>query len=92
LPVTTDAVTLFGTANTTYKNALAYQKDFCTFVTADLPIMGDAAKCTVRSQEGLTVRVWEGSDIRNDEMLMRIDILYGYAVLRPEWACRVNCT
>ena len=92
LPVNGDAVTFFGSASTTYKNALAYHKDFCAFVTADLPIMADAAYCSMRSQDGITVRVWQGSDIRNDELLMRIDILYGYAVLRPEWACRINCT
>lgn len=92
LPVTGDAVTLFGTASTTYKNALSYHQDFCVFCTADLPMMADAASCTVRSQDGITVRVWQGSDIRNDELLMRIDILYGYAVVRPDWACRINCT
>ncbi len=92
LPVTGDAVTLFGTASLAYKNALAYHQDFCAFVTADLPMMADAAECTVRSQDGISVRVWKGSDIRNDELLMRIDVLYGYAVLRPEWACRINCT
>jgi hypothetical protein len=92
LPVTGDAVTFFGSASTTYKNALAYHKEFCAFVTADLPRMADAAECSVRTQDGITVRVWKGSDIRNDELLMRIDILYGYAVLRPEWACRINCT
>jgi hypothetical protein len=27
--------------------------------------------------------------IRNDEMLMRIDILYGMAALRPAWSCRM---
>jgi hypothetical protein len=92
LPVTGDAVTLFGTAGATYKNALAYHRDFAAFVTADLPVMADAAQCTVRQEEGMSVRVWKGSDIRNDELLMRIDVLYGYKVLRPEWACRINCT
>ena len=92
LPVNGDAVTFFGNASTTYKNALAYHKEFCAFVTADLPRMADAAYCTVRTQDGITVRVWQGSDIRNDELLMRIDLLYGFAVLRPEWACRINCT
>jgi len=92
LPVTTEAVTLFGLASTSYKNALAYHKDFAAFVTADLPVMADAAQCTVRQEEGMSVRVWKGSDIRNDELLMRIDVLYGYKVLRPEWACRINCT
>jgi len=41
-------------------------------------------------QDGLSLRVWQASDIRNDELLMRIDILYGFAALRPEWACRIT--
>lgn len=92
LPVTTKAVTGFGTASLTYQNALAYHKEFACFVSADLPIMADAAYCSVRSQDGITVRVWQGSDIRNDELLMRVDILYGYQIMRPDWACRINCT
>jgi len=92
LPVTTKAVTGFGTNSLSYRNALAYHKEFCTFVTADLPLMDDAHKCVRRTQDGLALRVWQASDIRNDELLMRIDILYGYKVLRPNWACRINCT
>jgi hypothetical protein len=92
LPTTGKVVTLFGVANTAYKNALAYQKEFATFVTADLPIMDDAAKCVRRVQDGLSVRVWQASDIRNDEMLLRVDILYGWKLLRPEWGVRINCT
>jgi hypothetical protein len=92
LPVTAKEVNFFGSASTAYKNALSYHKEFCAFVTADLPMMADAAHCSVRTQDGISVRVWQGSDIRNDELLMRIDILYGYFVLRPEWACRINCT
>ena len=92
LPTNSSAITFFGTASTSYKNALAYHKDFCAFVTADLPLMADAAECVVRERDGISVRVWKGSDIRNDELLMRVDVLYGYKVLRPEWACRINCT
>jgi hypothetical protein len=50
---------------------------------------GRRAKCVRRVQDGLSMRVWQASDIRNDELLMRIDILYGFAALRPEWACRM---
>ncbi len=92
LPVTNKAVTFFGTASLSYKQALAYQKEFATFVTADLPLMDDAMKCVRRQQDGLSLRVWQASDIRNDEMLLRIDILYGWKLLRPEWACRINCS
>ena len=78
-----------GAASTTYVQPLMYHKEAFQFVTADLPLMDDAAKCVRRVQDGLSMRVWQASDIRNDELLMRIDILYGMAALRPEWACRM---
>jgi hypothetical protein len=67
-----------------------YHKDAFAFVTADLPLMDDAHKCVRRVQDGLSMRVWQASDIRNDELLMRIDILYGWLVARPEWAARIS--
>ncbi len=89
-PSTTAAITFVGSASTNYQQSLMYHKDAFTFVTADLPIMDDAAKCVRRTQDGLSLRVWQGSDIRNDEMLTRIDILYGGLTLRPEWAVRIT--
>lgn len=89
-PSTTAAITFVGSASTNYQQSLMYHKDAFTFVTADLPIMDDAAKCVRRVQDGLSMRVWQGSDIRNDEMLTRIDILYGGLTLRPEWAVRIT--
>lgn len=79
-----------GAASGSYIQNLMYHKEAFQFVTADLPIMDDAAKCVRRTQDGLSLRVWQASDIRNDELLMRIDILYGMAALRPEWACRIT--
>ncbi len=82
-------LTFVGAASTSYVQPIMYHKDAFQFVTADLPLMDDAHKCTRRTQDGLSMRVWMASDIRNDELLMRIDILYGMAALRPEWACRM---
>jgi hypothetical protein len=83
-------LTFVGSASTSYTQNLMYHKEAFQFVTADLPIMDDAAKCVRRTQDGLSMRVWQASDIRNDELLMRIDILYGMAALRPQWACRIT--
>jgi hypothetical protein len=83
------ALTFVGAASTNYVQSLMYHKDAFQFITADLPLMGDAHKCARRTQDGLSMRVWMASDIRNDELLMRIDMLYGMAALRPEWACRM---
>lgn len=88
-PVTTAAITFVGAASTNYSQSLMYHKEAFQFVTVDLPIMADAASCVRRVQDGISMRVWQGSDIRNDELLMRIDILYGMAAMRPQWACRM---
>lgn len=82
-------VTFVGSASTSYRQNLMYHRDFATFVTADLPLM-KGGECSRRVQDGLSMRVWQDSDIRNDELLTRIDILYGWKVLRPEWACRLT--
>lgn len=88
-PADNNDITFVGAASTNYIQQLMYHKEAFQFVTADLPLMDDAHKCSRRVQDGLSMRVWQASDIRNDELLMRIDILYGMAALRPEWACRI---
>lgn len=79
-----------GTASTAYRRNLMYHRDAFTFVTADLPLMDDAIKCVRRTQDGISLRVWQASDIINDQMLMRIDILYGFKTLRPAWSTQIT--
>jgi hypothetical protein len=78
-----------GNASTSYVQNLMYHKEAFQFVTADLPILDDAQKCVRVNKDGLSLRCWMGSDIRNDELLLRVDILYGMAALRPAWASRI---
>ena len=89
-PTTTAALVFIGAASTSYVQNLMYHKDAFTFVTADLPLMSSSEKCVRKTYDGLSLRIWQDSDIRNDEMLTRIDILYGYAAIRPQWACRIT--
>lgn len=88
LPVTGAAITLVGSASTTYGQDLMYHKEAFAFATADLPIM--PGECSRKQYDGISLRIWSDGDIRNDELLTRIDILYGFAALRPEWACRIT--
>lgn len=90
LPANGAAITLHGSASTAYRQNIVYHKDAFAFVTADLPIMDDAHKCIRKQMDGLSIRVWMASDIRNDELLVRLDILYGWKDLRPAWACRIS--
>ena len=87
--VTSAAITWVGAATTTYVQNLMYHRDAFTFATAELPLMGGAEKCVAKTYDGISLRLWQDPDIRNDELLTRIDILYGYAAIRPQWACRL---
>lgn len=88
-PVDNANLVWVGNASTNYVQQLMYHKDAFQFINAELPVMDDAQKCIVTNSEGLSLRTWMASDIRNDELLVRVDILYGLAALRPEWACRL---
>lgn len=82
--------TFLGAASTGYLQNLAYHKEAFQFVTADLPLMDDAHKCARSTKDGLSMRVWQASDIRNDELILRVDMLYGFAALRAAWATRIT--
>ena len=88
-PVTTAAITFVGSASTNYMQSLMYHKEAYQFIAAPLPIVDEAQKCVRVMKDGLSLRAWMGPDIRNNELLMRIDILYGFAALRPQWATRM---
>lgn len=89
LPATTAAIVFVGAASASYVQPLMYHKEAFQFITAPLPLMDDAHKCATSVKDGISLRVWMGSDIRNDELLLRLDVLFGMAALRPEWACRM---
>jgi hypothetical protein len=93
-PTNDDDITFVGAASTNYVQSLMYHRDAYQFITADLPILDDAQKCVRRGpiagdKGNLSLRVWMASDIRNDELLLRVDMLYGMAALRPEFGCRM---
>jgi len=88
-PSNDDDITFVGNASANYVQQLMYHKEAFQIVTADLPTMGDSITCSVQNHEGISLRIWQQSDINNDHMVMRIDALYGFGALRPEWASRL---
>ena len=88
-PTDNDVITAVGAASTNYVQNLMYHKEAYQFITAPLPILDDAQKCVRAMKDNLSLRAWMASDIRNNELLMRIDILYGMASLKPEWGVRM---
>ena len=86
------AVTVGGTASTAYTTSLAFHKEAFTFVTADL-VMPKGVEFAAREVlDGVSMRIVQDYDIVNDTMPLRIDILYGYKTLRPQFATRLHYT
>ena len=88
-PGATAAVVFVGSANTSYVQPLMYHQDAFQFVTASLPEYPMSGNMKQVTYDGLSLRVWMDGDIVNDQLLCRIDILYGFAALRSDWACRM---
>lgn len=91
-PASGAALTVLGAAGTVSPVNLASHKDAFTLVTADLalPKGMDMASRASDDQAGLSIRFIRGYDIVNDLFISRLDILYGWAALRPEHACRIQ--
>lgn len=90
-PADNAAITVLGAANTVTPQNMAFHRDAFTFASADLemPSGVDMAK-RVRSQKlNVSMRLVRAYDINSDRLPCRIDVLGGWATLRPELACRI---
>ena len=88
-PVASAALTFLGGSATGYAQNLVYHKDAITFATADLLLPQGVDMAARAVHNGISLRVVRQYDINNDRMPCRIDVLYGYAAIRPQMACRI---
>lgn len=95
LPVDGAAIKLFGHASTYASTIvgqnLVFPKESFALGCADLELPGgvDMASRASEKESGLSIRMVRQYDINNDRIIARLDVLYGWKALYPEWACRV---
>lgn len=89
LPAGSKTVTFIGSSAGQYAQNLVYHKDAITFATADLLLPQGVDMASRQVHNGISMRVVRQYDINNDRMPCRIDVLYGYSVIRPQMACRI---
>jgi hypothetical protein len=82
-------VTFLGGASTQYPQNLVYHRDAIAFATADLLLPQGVDMASRQVHNGVSMRVVRQYDINNDRMPCRIDVLYGYSVIRPQMAVRL---
>jgi hypothetical protein len=80
-----------GTASDALTTSLLYQKEAFTFATADLEMPKGVDFGYRDNLDGISLRIVRDYDINNDNLPCRVDVLYGYKALRPEFATRLHC-
>ena len=84
------AVTTFvGAASSQYPQNLIYHKDAITFATADLLMPQGVDMASRQVHNGISMRIVRQYDINNDRLPCRIDVLYGFSVIRPQMGVRL---
>ena len=90
-PTTAQAITKVGAGASGIRDeGLLYHPDFATFATADLVMPSGVDFGAREVQDGISLRIVRMYDINNDKFPCRLDVLYGYKVLRQQLACRVS--
>lgn len=84
-PANSAVISLLGAPNTIYRKNLAYVPEAITMATADLELPNGVQQAARESYGGVSLRIVGQYDIINDRFIWRLDILYGYTCVRPEW-------
>ena len=94
-PATNAIVTIFSHASSyaskVSPQGLIYQEDAFALVMADLEMPGGlwVSERIANKELGVSIRFLKAYSIETDQSPARLDILYGWAAIRPELACRV---
>lgn len=91
-PADNAALTVLGASAVISATNLIFHRDALTLACIPMQTYGGLDKSAVEydSDTGIAIRFTQGMDVTNDKLLVRADVLFGWAVPRPEWACRVE--
>lgn len=73
-------------ASQKYRKNFAYAPDAVTLATADLEMPHNVHEAAREEFDGVSMRMVTDYFIGTDQLITRLDVLYGYLWIRPEWA------
>jgi hypothetical protein len=88
-PANGAAVNQVSNVNVTYRKSFVYCPEAVTMASADLELPRGVHEAARESFDGVSMRMVTAYNVGNDQFITRLDILYGYLWVRPEWACVV---
>lgn len=88
-PTNSGQTALVNSVTTTFRKNIAFAPEAVTLATADLELPRGLHEAARETYDGVSIRMLSDYMIGTDQMITRLDVLYGYLWVRPEWACVV---
>jgi hypothetical protein len=83
-PANAAAISLVNTASEQYRRSLAFTGDAITMGMADL-VAPPNREVSRKNKDGIALRILTDYVVGTDQLVTRVDALFGYTYLRPEW-------
>jgi hypothetical protein len=88
-PAAAAVVTFAGAANLNYGVIHSYYKQAHAIAFADLVMPKGLDFSSREVMDGISLRILRDYVVGTDQVVTRVDVLYGYKTIRPELACRI---
>jgi hypothetical protein len=89
-PANNAAISVVTPASQIYRKNVVFAPEAVTIATADLELPKGVQEAARETFDGLSLRMVSQYNIMTDQFITRLDILYGYLWVRPEWAVAVG--
>ena len=88
-PANSAAITLASPASGVFRKNIAFAPEAVTMATADLELPKGVHEAARESMDDISIRMVTAYNVTTDQFITRLDVLYGYLWVRPEWAVAV---
>ena len=89
-PINGAAMVLATPAGSVYRKSIAFVQKAVTMATADLVMPKKAVEEAARAEyDGISIRILTDYLPNSDQLATRIDVLFGFLYVKPEWLCVV---
>jgi hypothetical protein len=85
-PANSAAIVFAAGSAEAFRGNFAFHKDAVTIATADLELPGGVWEAARENFDGVAMRSVTAYQIGTDRTITRLDVLFGYLWIRPEWA------
>jgi hypothetical protein len=90
-PADTGAISKVGAGNgELLTGSMMFHRDAFTFATVDLPMPDGVDMASRATKDGISISMVRGFNISDRTFPCRLDVMYGYAALRPQLAVRIH--